>query len=186
MRQTRKSSKRNSKTQQTSANVRAIPRSPRFSSLTARERATRERALNLLSDLRGGKGSYSQLLRKYHLNTRTARRYLGRNLLGGIRGKPVRPSKTDRLLRELVFPTASGDVPYPTRSSQDASKLSEFFRDRDKLLRGKISAEKFEARWLGVRIAGQEVFADAAAIFVRANAGDMKIENLYASAGGVE
>jgi len=49
-----------------------------------------------------------------------------------------------------------------------------------------MSAEKFEARWLGVRIAGQEVFADTAVIFHRANAGDMKIENLYASTGGVE
>ncbi len=65
-------------------------------------------------------------------------------------------------------------------------KLSEFFADRDKLLRGKVRADKFEAKWRGVHIAGQEVFADTDAIFLRANAGDLKVENLYASVGGVE
>jgi hypothetical protein len=95
-------------------------------------------------------------------------------------------SKADRRMRYLLFPTASGDVPVRIRGSRAATNLSEFFRDRDKLLRGKMSGEKFEATWLGVRIAGQEVFADTAVIFHRANAGDMKIENLYASTGGVE
>ncbi|HYL16662.1 MAG TPA: hypothetical protein VEV41_26745 [Terriglobales bacterium] len=119
---------------------------PRYSSLTAREKATRERALALLSDLRGGKGSYSALLRKHHLDTRTARRYSGRNLLGGTRGQRVRPSKADRLLRELLFPTSSGDLPVLTRSSRDATKLSEYFHDRDKLLRGKLSAADLRAQ----------------------------------------
>jgi len=49
-----------------------------------------------------------------------------------------------------------------------------------------MSAEEFEAKWRGVRIAGQEVFADAATIFLRADAGDLKIESLYASVGGAE
>ena len=77
-------------------------------------------------------------------------------------------------------------VPVRVRGSQAATKLSEFFRDRDKLLRGKVSPEKFEAKWRGVRIAGQEVFADVAAIFLRANADDLKVETLYASVGGAE
>ena len=160
------------------------PHSRRYSSLTAREKATRERALNLLSDLRRGEGSYSDLLEKHRLDTRTARRYLGRNLLGGTGGEPVRASKADRRVRELMFPMSSGDVHIRTRSSLDATKLSDFFRDRDKLLRGKLSAEEFEAKWRGVRVAGQELFADASAIFRMANAGELKVENLYASTGG--
>ena len=86
----------------------------------------------------------------------------------------------------MEFPTSSGDLTVPVRGSQAATKLSEYFRDRDKLLRGKMSAEKFEGKWHGVRIAGQEVFADAAIIFHMANAGEMKIENLYASTRGAE
>ena len=74
------------------------------STSTARAKAALERALNLLSDLRRGKGSYSELLRKHRLSTRTAHKYLGRDLLGGTRGKPVRASKADRRVRLLMFP----------------------------------------------------------------------------------
>jgi len=73
-----------------------------------------------------------------------------------------------------------------TRSSRDATKLSAFFQDRDKLLRGKLTAQTFEARWRGVRIGGQEVFADVTVILDMANAGDLKVENLYASTGGAQ
>jgi hypothetical protein len=160
------------------------PRSPRYSSLTAREKATRERALNLLSDLRRGEGSYRELLRKHRLDTRTARKHLGRDLLGGTGGKPVRASKADRQVRDVLFPMSSGDVPIRTRSSQDATKLSEFFHDRDRLLRGKLSADAFESKWRGVRVAGRELFADSAVILRMANAGELKVENLYAGTGG--
>jgi hypothetical protein len=89
-------------------------------------------------------------------------------------------------VRELLFPTASGDVPVRIRGSKAATKLSEFFSDREKLLGNKMSPEEFEAKWRGVRFAGQEVFADPATIFLRADAGDLKIESLYASVGGAE
>ena len=121
----------------------AKSRSPQYSRLAAREKGTRQRTLNLLSDLRRGQGSYGQLLRKYHLRSLTARKYLGRDLIGGTGGKPVRASKADRRVRELMFPKSSGDVLVRTRSSRDATKLSEFFHDRDNLLRGELSVEAF-------------------------------------------
>src|SRR5438552_10534158 len=181
-----KSSTRRTRSQRASRKVSSTPRAPRYSSLTAREKATRERSLALLSDLRGGKGPYTELLRKHHLDTRTAHKYLGQDLLGGTGGKRVRPSKADRRVRELLFPMSSGDLPILTRSSQDATKLSEFFHARDKLLRGKLTAQTFEAKWRGVRIGGQEVFADVTVILDMANAGDLKVENLYASTGGAQ
>jgi hypothetical protein len=179
-----KSSTSNTKTRRVSRKVRPIPRSPWYSSLTARWKATHERTLALLSDLRRREGTYSQLLRKHRLDTRTARRHLGRDLLGGTRGKPVRASKADRRVRLLMFPKSFGDVPIRTRSSRDATKLSDYYNDRDKLLGGKLSAEAFEARWRGVRVAGRELFAHAAAILRMADAGELKVENLYASTGG--
>ena len=87
---------------------------------TARDKATYHRALALLSDLRRGVGSYSELLRKHGLRGRTARKYLGRDLLGGTRGKPVRASKADRRVRELMFPKPFGDVLVRTRSSRES------------------------------------------------------------------
>src|SRR5438132_781105 len=124
----------------------------------AREKASRKRSLALLSDLRRGKGTYSELLREHHLAGRTARKHLGRDLRGGGRGQRVRPSKADSRVRELLFPSSSGDVPVLIRGSNAATKLSEFFHDRDKLLRNKMSTDEFEAKWQGVRIAGQDVF----------------------------
>jgi hypothetical protein len=62
--------------------------------------------------------------------------------------------------------------------------LSDYYNDREKLLRGKLSVTKFEAKWRGVRIAGKEVFADAGTILEMADADVLKMENLYASVGG--
>jgi len=76
----------------------------------------------------------------------------------------------------------SGDLPITTRNSQQASSLSEFFNDREKLLGDKLSAREFERKWRGVHIAGQEVFADASEIFRMQNLGILNLENLYASA----
>jgi hypothetical protein len=157
------------------------PRVPRYSSFTVREKSTYDRTTNLVTDLRRGEGSYTKLLRKHHLGSPTARKYAGRDLIGGTDGKPVRASKGDKRVRDLMFPKFFGDVPIRTRSSRDATKLSEFFHDRDNLLRGKLSAEDFESRWRGVHVAGQELFSDVTAILDMADADVLKLENLYAS-----
>ena len=96
----------------------------------------------------------------------------------------MRASKSDRRVRDLLFPTPSGDVPIRTRSSRDATKLSDYYNDREKLLRGQIGVSEFEAKWRNFRIAGKEVFADAGAILEMADADVLKMENLYASVGG--
>jgi hypothetical protein len=157
-----------------------------YSTLTARQKSTYARTTNLITDLRRGEGSYTELLRKHHLGSRTARKYAGQDLLGGGRGKPVRASKADRRVRDLLFPMSTGDVPIRTRSSRDATKLSDYYNDREKLLRGKLSVATFEAKWRGVRIAGMEVFADAEMILEMADADVLKMENLYASVGSAE
>jgi hypothetical protein len=160
------------------------PRSLKYESLPERGKVTYDRTTNLITNLRRGEGSYTELLRQHHLGSRTARKYAGRDLLGGTRGKPVRASKADRRVRDLVFPMPQGDFPIRTRSSRDATKLSDYYNDREKLFRGKFSVAKFEAKWRGVRIAKQEVFADAGTILEMADADVLKMENLYASVGG--
>jgi hypothetical protein len=155
----------------------------RYPTLTARQKATYDRTTNLITDLRRGEGSYTELLRKHHLGSRTARKYAGRDLLGRTRSKPVRASKADRRVRDLMFPQSSGDVRIRTRSSRDSTKLSDYYNDRDKLLRGKLGVAEFEGKWRGVRIADKEVFADAGTILERADADDLKMENLYAGVG---
>lgn len=158
----------------------------RYSTLTARQKASYDRTTSLVTDLRRGEGSYTELLRKHHLGSRTARKYAGRALVGGARGKPVRASKADKRVRDLKFPMPSGDIPIRTRSSRDATKLSDYYNDRERLLRGKVSAEAFEAKWRGVRIARRELFANAERILQMAEADVLRIEDLYASVGSAE
>lgn len=159
------------------------PRPLRYSTLTARQKSTYDRTTNLITDLRRGEGSYTELLRKHHLGSPTARKYAGRDLLGGTRGKPLRASKADRRVRALLFPMPSGDVPIRTRNSRDATRLSDYYNDRDKLLRGKLNVAKFEAKWRGTQVAGEELFADARKILEMADADVLKMEHLYASVG---
>ncbi|MGI9104519.1 MAG: hypothetical protein ACR2IF_18910 [Terriglobales bacterium] len=120
-------------------------------------------------------------MRKYHLDRRTARKYLGRDLVGGMRGEPVRASKSDRRVRDVWFPTAFGDVTIRTRSSRNATKLADFMNDRKKLLAKKLSPAEFEAKWHSVRVAGKELFVDVAGIRDMEDAEILKMQDLYAS-----
>jgi hypothetical protein len=79
-----------------------------------------------------------------------------------------------------------GDVPELVRGLPAATKLSNYYHDREKLLGNKMSAEEFEAKWSGVRIDGREVFADGAEVLRMANADIFQIEHLYASVGSAE
>lgn len=76
-----------------------------------------------------------------------------------------------------------GDVPVLVRGSRAATKLSNYFTDRDKLLGEEMSAEEFEVKWRDVRVAGREMFVDTDEIFRMEDAGMFQIEHLYASVG---
>jgi len=180
--------KRNSKRRAKSKDATRVVtlRPPRYSTLTVREKAEHGRSVDLLYDLRHGEGPYTKLLRKHRLSTRKAHRYLGANLLGGTRGMRVRASKSDRLVRELFFPTGLGDVPRLVRGSEAASKLSDYYNDREKLLGDELSPAEFEAKWRGVRIARRELFANADRIFQMEEADVLKLEDLYGSVGSAE
>jgi len=166
-----------SKTEARAAKRRSVP----YERLTEHARGIYDQVTGLVTDVRGDKGSWSELLKKHHLSSRKARESARRDLLGGTRGKPVRASKADRRVRDLLFPMSTGDVPIRTRSSRDATMLSDYYNDREKLFRGKLSVAKFEAKWRGMRIAGKEVFADAGTILEMAEADVLKMDSLYAS-----
>jgi hypothetical protein len=83
-----------------------------------------------------------------------------------------------------MFPESLGDVPVRIRSSRDATELADFYNDRAKLLRGELSTNNFEAKWRGKRVAGRELFADAAEILRMGDADVLPLESLYASTTG--
>jgi hypothetical protein len=166
-----------SKTQGKATKRRSVP----YERLTEHARGIYDQVTGLVTDVRGDKGPWPELLKKHHLSSRKARESAGRDLLGGTRGKPVRASKADRRVRDLLFPMPTGDVPIRTRSSRDATKLSDYYNDREKLLNGKLAVAKFEAKWRGARIAGEEVLTDVRTIFEMAEADVLKMDSLYAS-----
>jgi len=151
-------------------------RKPRHARLSARKRSRM-----LLRDLRNNKAPYTTLLHEYRLDTRTAHKYLAAELKTDPGSRRVYANKARRPVLVLMFPTRLGDVPIRTRSPRNATTLSQFFNDRSKLLRGKLSADEFKAKWQGKRVAGQEVLADPSEIFAMANAGLLKLDTLYAN-----
>jgi hypothetical protein len=156
-----------------------------YSTSTARANAALERSLNLLSDLRRGKGSYSELLRKHRLSTRTAHKYLGRDLLGGTHGKPVRAQQSRQTRASTHVPQNLPET-YPSAPVvlEMRQSFPNFFATATNSFGGKLSAEHFEAKWRGVRVAGEQLFADVSVILGMADADVLKLENLYASTGG--
>jgi len=109
-------------------------RSPPYSTLTIGEKAEYKRSIDLLYDVRHGEGPYTKLLRKHRLTRRKAEEFLGSNLIRGGRGKRVRATKADRLVREVNFPTRMGDTPTLIRGSSAATKLSNYYKDREDFL----------------------------------------------------
>jgi hypothetical protein len=158
-------------------------RLPKYDKFTASQKAAYDRTTNLITDVRGSKGQWPELLKKHRLSSRKARESAGRDLLGGTRGKPVRAGKADRRVRDLWFPGPSGDVRTRTRSSRDATQLSDYYNDREKLLGDNMSPEEFEAKWRGVRVNGQELYSDAAGIFRMEDAGILDLDDLYSDGG---
>lgn len=96
------------------------------------------------------------------------------------------PAKLTGWCVNFCFRHLSGDVPVIVRGSRPATKLSNYFQDREKFLRNKMSTEEFEGKWSGVQIAGREVFADADQVLRMANADIFQIEHLYASVESAE
>jgi hypothetical protein len=148
-----------------------------------RETEARERALAALARMRREGRSLRAAATAEGTSPGTVKRYVG-SALRQEPGGHYRPTPRDRIVRELLFPMASGDLPVRTRSSQDATMLSEFFHDRDKLLRGELSSNSFEEKWRGKRVAGRELFADAAEILRMGEADVLPLESLYASTTG--
>jgi hypothetical protein len=106
------SRRRSNSRKRTASRQQEKPRAPRYSSLTEREKSACDRTTSLVTDLRRGEGPYTKLRRKYHLGSPTARKYGNRDLIGGANGKPVRASKSDRRVRDLMFPKVR--VTYPS------------------------------------------------------------------------
>lgn len=156
----------------------------RYSELTPRQKSAYDRASRVLARMRKGE-SFRDATDAEHIDRRTARKYLGRDVLGES-GERLRPAKGDRRVRELQFLTdgARGYETVAIRGKKDANLASIYSNDVGKLIHGKMSESDFQRKWLGVRIGKKTVLADIERIREMVSAGEIKIDSLYRPSKG--
>src|SRR6476469_4668225 len=108
------------RTPQKSARQQFDPSLPsNYARLTLRQREIYDRATAVASDLRRGAGLFPDLCLKHGITKPAAQRYLGRDLIGA--GERARAPKSDKRVRNLLFPLPQGDLPVQTQNSRDAT-----------------------------------------------------------------
>jgi hypothetical protein len=141
---------------------------------TTREQAARNRALHVLARMRRTGASLTAAAREEHIDPRTVRRYLGNRL---------RQHEPDLLTREMFVITALGPVPVSVRGSVAASQLGKHAAAVQHFLRTGDSSKL--AAFQGKRVGNHELIVDTRLLSTLAEAGALRLEDLYAPPGGV-
>src|ERR1700685_579524 len=153
--------------------------SSRGSKAQRRNSAARERALKVLSEMRGGE-SLSRAARNNGVTVRTVKRYVRAPLVQNRPGGRIRASKSDRLVRYLQIPGAKGPQDITVRGSKAASKFANYKASINRLLRGDRNAM---AQWQGKKIAGIELVTDPKVLIEQARK-EILPYSLYRSLSG--
>ncbi len=147
--------------------------------LPERSQAARDRALHALAAIRNGI-SISRAARENGVSPRTIERYAGSELVQDRRGKPIRATKSDNLVRYLLIPGPNGPIEISVHGSKAASKVANYKAAVNRFLRGDRNAL---ADWHGKRIAGVELITDGDVLVDQADKGLLPYA-LYRSLSG--
>jgi len=137
-----------------------------------------KRALRVLARMRRTGEPLSTAAREERIDPRTVRKHLKVELKRLAKGGAIRPSKSDRLPREMLIPTSQGAVPATVRGSAQSSQLGRYMAAVGKFLRtGETEAlDEFE----GQSIAGHPLITDPDELTLLAEAGSLQIDSIYA------
>ena len=135
----------------------------------------RNRALRVSARMRRGT-SFTSAAREEHIDPRTVKRYLGKELKT-VKGR-TRISKADRKRRNMLIPTERGTTPVAIRGSRQASRLGRYMSAVGKYLRsGDTDAlSKFKGKSIG----GHALITDPDTLSVLAQAGALTLDEIYA------
>ena len=150
---------------------------------TQREAETRNRALNALARVRRGE-SLSQAARAEHVKPLTIRKYVGSQFHQDAPGKPWRASESDRLTARMNVLTPLGMVVAEVRGSRQRSLLGRYNVALAKWRRGEPGGETELAAFDGKRVGGHVLITDVKLLATLEDAGEMGLEELYASLMG--
>lgn len=159
---------------------RSRPKSSVASSVT-RVKAS-DRAFYALNIIRRKGYTLTQALKEAHVSRATFYKYVGRAVLPSKPGRRIRVTRGDRYVREMLLPTALGDVAIRVHGSKVASFLASYRAAvLGYLRRGDESLLK---TFHGKSIEGHSLITDPGTLSTLAEAGAIKPEQFYASVGG--
>jgi hypothetical protein len=138
-----------------------------------------KRALSVLRRMRRTGASLAAACRAEHMDPRTARKLLGKQLRRSRSSKRYIATKSDRLLRNMKSPTATGMVPTTIRGSKEASILGRYLSTVGKFLRGKANADALR-EFEGKSVGGRPLITDLDTLRKLAHAGALQPEDIYA------
>ena len=158
-----------------------VSRKRRTADLGPREQLARARALEALARMRNKRVSLAQGARESQTSPRTVTKYAASALRkmdnGQHRAKP-----SDRLLRQLQFPTAEGLVPIDVRSSRIASLIADYSNAVKRYVLTGLTdqLEEYSGKFIKVGKQHYPFITDPRTLNRLANAGEVAFEDLYA------
>lgn len=145
----------------------------------------RQRALAVLARMRNRGESLSEAARNEHTTVRTVRRHVGSALTRDSRTRHFAAKSGDTFRRDLSVLAWDGYLPVSVRSSKQAHFVSEHLSAVNRFLRtGESEGLK---PFVGKRVGGIELLTDLDRLYELADAGLVKLDNLYRqNRGGTE
>jgi hypothetical protein len=148
---------------------------------TKRGAQSQKRAFKALAKTRRDELSFSAAARAEHVSLRTALKYVGEYLRrrrskgGRVRYVPI---KSDRAVRNMFVLTPLGHVAIKVRGSRDASLIGKHSAAVNKFLR--TGDESVLAPFRDKRVAGRELITNPQLLSKLADAGALRLDDLYA------
>jgi hypothetical protein len=141
-------------------------------------RLARKRSLSVLARVRRGE-SLSQAARNERTTTRTARKYVGKQLRRDSSGR-YRATRGDRLRRDINVLGYDGYAPVVVHSSKQVHLASQHLIAVARFLRPPGDRELLRP-FIGKRIGGVELLTDPDRLQILADADLVKLDALYRS-----
>jgi len=154
--------------------------------VSSRSSSTRNRALHVLSHMRRDHLSLAEASRLEHIKPSTVLRYAGTVLRQEKPGGRYHAFPHDKLRRELQVPTALGLTTVPIRGNKSATQVAKYLNAVGAYLRKGEEGQlkKFRGMKVGPKNQQIELITDPRTLSSLAEAGALRIDQLYASFAG--
>jgi hypothetical protein len=153
----------------------------RFEDLSARQREIRKKALHAVARSRRKRISLKAAAREEHVSMRSIARYVPAAIKRDKSGQLI-AARGDRYRREMMLPSALGEIPISVYSSREASLLTKYRLALAKYAR--TGNELVLRPFQGLTVSGHALPTDPSQLMTLLGAGEFQPDRLYAAIGG--